>query len=905
MNNYKNLDEFLKIHSTKDNKNITHTRIGNKELNIYGGKYNIPDEKINEFYKLYHQKVFTQRKLEFLTETPEKVGPILIDLDFRYEADIEEKQHSSEHIIDIVQLYIEQLQKLIEIKKNEPFSVFVLEKPGVNLLDNVTKDGIHIVIGINVDTTIKTILRENVLKEIKHILEELPLINTYEDVIDRGVSIGQTNWQLYGSCKPGHDIYKLTILTEIEINDEDELVWDDKDAEKVNQFDILKRISSKNKTNTLYDIKPEHQELYDRYKGKERERVTSKPRKKKLVITEDISAIQSKEDLRELCESIIDNLSHDEYNIKETHQYTMCLNEEYYEPYEKWIRVGWALHNTSERLFLTWMLFSSQSDKFSISDIETLKEQWDDMKVDSEDFKTYSERSIMYWAKQNNFEEYTKVKEQTVSYFMEKSLIGITEFDIATVIYQLYKDSYKCVSIKNRIWYEFKNGSWCDIDSGSTLRFKISRYVSPMYSKQTERIMDVLSTKPESDPDHAILTKYSQKYAEVGVLLKKTNYKNNIMRECCELFYEPNFLDKLDKNPYLLNFKNGVIDIQDKVFRKAMPDDYLSLSTHINYVPLDNSKEQVKIQNEIRTFFKQLFPIKELHDYMWDHLSSVLLGTNQNQTFNIYTGVGRNGKSKMVDLMKMVLGDYKQVVPITLVTGKRSSIGSLSPEVAKLRGVRYAAMQEPSKGDVLNDGIMKEITGGDPIQGRPLYHDTVTFVPQFSLVTSTNSLFDIKSNDDGTWRRIRVCEFMSKFIEEPDPKNKFHFKVDKKIDEKFPKWKTVFASMLIDNIFKTNGEVKDCDIVMATSNEYRKSQDYMCQYIDECIEEKEDGKIKKTEVWEEFKRWFSVNGNGTLPKPKDLYGALDKKLKNVIKQGWKGYAIIYNSDEDEEIEIEE
>ena len=85
--------------------------------------------------------------------------------------------------------------------------------------------------------------------------------------------------------------------------------------------------------------------------------------------------------------------------------------------------VGWALHNTSERLFLTWMLFSSQSDKFSISDIETLKEQWDDMKVDSEDFKTYSERSIMYWAKQNNFEEYTKVKEQTVSYFMEKSLI--------------------------------------------------------------------------------------------------------------------------------------------------------------------------------------------------------------------------------------------------------------------------------------------------------------------------------------------------------------------------------------------------------------------------------------------------------------------------------------------------
>ena len=54
---------------------------------------------------------------------------------------------------------------------------------------------------------------------------------------------------------------------------------------------------------------------------------------------------------------------------------------------------------------------------------------------------------------------------------------------------------------------------------------------------------------------------------------------------------------------------------------------------------------------------------------------------------------------KSFQLMEKVLGDYKGTVPITLITQKRPSIGSSSSEVVALKGVRYAVMQEPSKGD--------------------------------------------------------------------------------------------------------------------------------------------------------------------------------------------------------------
>ena len=161
------------------------------------------------------------------------------------------------------------------------------------------------------------------------------------------------------------------------------------------------------------------------------------------------------------------------------------------------------------------------------------------------------------------------------------------------------------------------------------------------------------------------------------------------MRECCEIFYDKEFFNKLDQNPFLLSCENGVVDFKpehgdETIFRKGKPEDYLSLNTHLDYKPLD--KCDPKIKKEIENFMHQLFPRKELYNYMWDHLASTLLGTNQNQTFNIYTGEGRNGKSKLVELMALVLGDYKGTVPISLITQKRGSIGGVSPEIAQLMG---------------------------------------------------------------------------------------------------------------------------------------------------------------------------------------------------------------------------
>jgi phage/plasmid-associated DNA primase len=130
------------------------------------------------------------------------------------------------------------------------------------------------------------------------------------------------------------------------------------------------------------------------------------------------------------------------------------------------------------------------------------------------------------------------------------------------------------------------------------------------------------------------------------------------MKEAQEIFYDSNFMDNLDMNPYLLGCNNCVIDFKENIHRKGRHDDYLSMSTNIDYQPLSHYKENTpEIIKEITDFMEQVYPIESVREYMWEHLASTLIGTNPNQSFYIYVGTGANGKSMMVDLMSKVLGD--------------------------------------------------------------------------------------------------------------------------------------------------------------------------------------------------------------------------------------------------------
>jgi P4 family phage/plasmid primase-like protien len=361
-------------------------------------------------------------------------------------------------------------------------------------------------------------------------------------------------------------------------------------------------------------------------------------------------------------------------------------------------------------------------------------------------------------------------------------------------------------------------------------------------------------------------------------------------------------MQELDKNSMLLCFNNGVVDFAEKTFRRGLPEDYVSKSTNIDFFPFDeDNPEDVEIQDEIETFMHQLFPDAELYTYMWEHLASVLLGTPGTQCFHMYIGGGQNGKSVLISLMEMILGEYKSDVPLSLVTDRRTKIGGLAPEIVALRGTRYAVMQEPSKGDKINEGVMKQLTSGlDPIQARaPYAPQMVTFTPQFKLVLAANEFMKIASQDHGTWRRIRVVDFKSLFTDTPvegDARKPYQFKLDRDLKERqFPRWKRVFVSLLVKKAMETQGKVQECEMVMASSESYRKRQDMFAEYIDCCVARVDRGnsEVKKAKLTTNFNVWWRKNYPHTMsPDPKELHDYMDKQFDRIDKNTWRGIRLL-------------
>jgi P4 family phage/plasmid primase-like protien len=270
-----------------------------------------------------------------------------------------------------------------------------------------------------------------------------------------------------------------------------------------------------------------------------------------------------------------------------------------------------------------------------------------------------------------------------------------------------------------------------------------------------------------------------------------------------------------------------------------------------------------------------------------------------------------NGKSKLIDLYEQSFGDYCCKFPVTLLTQKRAASNAATSELARAKGKRFVVMQEPSEDEKLNVGLMKELSGGDKIQARALFKEPIEFKPQFKMVLTCNHLPNVPSDDGGTWRRIRLVEFTSKFTATPDPTKENEFPIDMELSNKFVDWREHFMSLLIEYYKKyCETGIKEPDEVMQCTREYQKNNDFYLEFVESELERYDMGFLSYHDAYNLFKQWQKDNASSFKVKKKEFALGVDKSCGRRISlngvEGWKGWRIksvgqgvFANDDEDD------
>jgi P4 family phage/plasmid primase-like protien len=825
-------------------KTKTHTVMGilHEKYANHCGSFSIEGKNYNTFIKLY-KSVLGKMPLyivERLVETGKMTGPFIIDIDYR--TPVKNRQYTIDHIKKVTEISNAVFLKYLNINKYE-LKAYVTEKKKATWDEKEFKDGFHIFYDIALDYNTRKFLFDEIREQIvkKNVFEDIDTHTPPYEIIDERVMI-KNGILMHGSTKKGRQPYELTHVFDWNVcelpiedyNDDDKLV---------DVFSLRKYADE-----DIVEFRSEHFEL-------------EKEIKSRVYSNEKVSAN------KKICESALkktdatNNTKHvfDPEKLSSDHrtvyEYINIMSEKRATTYDGWTRVGWALHNISPKLYDVFINFSKKAKNFDEKGCEKL---WYNANREKTGLTI---ASIKMWAREDNEEEYNKIRHYRVAKILDR-IETPNDNDIADFIVELYSDIYKCASITKKVWYEFKEHRWVNVDSGYTLLEKIANDVAEHFAGGFAVLMRESAQKGGITGDDA--WKKIEKLSGTIRKLKDLKSGETLVKTCARKMYDRKFEESLDSNPYLLGFNNGVYDLKLRVFRNGEPDDRLTMNVNYDYDPTSPPQHIIK---EINNCIKKIQPDKSMREYIYRFFASCLDGKNKDQSFRIFTGSGGNGKSVLMKLVELAFGEYYGTLPAAVLTIRDSGPNSASPFLADTRGKRCVFIHETESDAVLQLGKMKLITGSDKITTRKLFGDPFEFTPQFKLGLLCNKLPKIPSDDGGTWRRIRVTPFESKFVSADKVCEEKHWYLrDPNLDEeKLSEWSQTFMWMLINTYYPKYIAEGLCepDKVREFSERYQESSDTILEFLKEfvVITGNEKDSQKTMDLFQQLKSWHKNNYN--------------------------------------------
>lgn len=381
----------------------------------------------------------------------------------------------------------------------------------------------------------------------------------------------------------------------------------------------------------------------------------------------------------------------------------------------------------------------------------------------------------------------------------------------------------------SRLWMYYDGRRWKNDDTG---RMKI------LTDKVAESIKKEKLFKSEGiDPDD--MEKYRYRHWKDT---RNHNKKVNMLKECEHLLPVTN--ETFDKDFDLFNTQNGYLNLKTGELKEHDKQQYFTKISNVEYTDKSDCPKWEEFLNDI------FLGNQELIKFIQRAVGYSLSGHTTEQVLMVLYGNGRNGKSVFLDILNEIFGNYAtNIQPQAIMASKTQS--DASPEIAKLDGARLVTTTEPNEGERFDEGLLKQLTGGDRVSARKLYENEFEFTPQFKLWMATNHKPYVRGRDDGIWRRFVIIPF-----EKQIPLKE----IDRDLTNKLKKELPAIMKWCVDGFLEWQRiGLSEPAIIKEQRDEYRTEMDSTEAFIEECCNIDATKYVKTSELFKAYDMWARQN----------------------------------------------
>jgi phage/plasmid-associated DNA primase len=432
------------------------------------------------------------------------------------------------------------------------------------------------------------------------------------------------------------------------------------------------------------------------------------------------------------------------------------------------------------------------------------------------------------------------------------SSLNGSHFHISKVIYYLNKNNYN-YNIGDNKWYKFQNNGWIIIYSLNDL---IENKSIEYYNK----IIDYCKNNKVNS-----FNKIIKKVQNIINLLRSSLDKQYFIKELINMYKDENkdnIMFKLNSNPYLLGFNNGIYDFEQMIFRNGKTNDYISMSVGYDYVPKYSDQKL-----ELDKFLEYILPNEEERNYLLTYLSLCLVGINNTKLFTLFI----NGNKLLINLIFCVFGDYFSFIPSKILTKQLSNI--MYSDIMHLLNKRIIIANNFDKNDKLDCDLIKSISGNNLIT---LYqnNNTIIFESKFKIFLTCENIPVINNIDTECTNKIRSIKFLNVLNSDL-------------INNNVKKWKNDFILLLIEHYKKYN----ETKILVPTYNilkwNYNIKSNMFVQFMDENTKFIDGEHIHCSILYKAFINWYTKKYNEKNPSNKEFIKklAINNKIEKIKIKG--------------------